>query len=119
MKKLALGIFVAAVFMLIAANAWAAELTDLVGAWSWEGFTIEVSECGSSVCATVADGPSHVGEDMFLSEPEASGDGWNVDVMHPATGETYHSHFTIDGDTWTMNGCTDSGVCAEGDFIRQ
>jgi uncharacterized protein (DUF2147 family) len=98
--------------------ASAGELSDMVGTWEWEGFTIEISECGGSVCATVVDGPQNVGEDMFLSKPVAKGDGWNVKVMHPATGETYFAYFTVDGDTWSMEGCTSSGVCAQGDFQR-
>lgn len=118
MRKFVLGLSAAAVALGMSASAWASSLNDLVGTWTWEGFTIEVTECGSSVCATVVDGPNNVGEDMFLSEPQASGDGWDVEVMHPATGDTYFAHFTIDGDTWSMEGCTASGVCAQGDFER-
>lgn len=108
----------AALFAFAFANAWAGELSDMVGTWEWEDFTIEIEECGDTICATVADGPSNVGEEMFLTEPEADGDGWTAEVMHPATGDTYYARFTIDGDSWTMEGCTDSGVCAEGTFTR-
>lgn len=118
MNKLLAGVVGAVVSMGAMSAAWAGSLTDMVGTWTWEDFTIEVTECGDSVCATVASGPNHVGEAMFLSEPQASGDGWDVEVMHPATGETYYSHFTVDGDVWSMEGCTASGVCAQGDFIR-
>ncbi len=106
-------------FLLLSLSpAFAASLSDMVGTWEWEGFTIEIEECGSTVCATVTDGPSNVGEAMFLTEPEEDGDGWTAEVMHPATGETYYSRFTVDGDVWTMEGCTDNGVCAKGDFLR-
>ncbi|MEL7490998.1 MAG: hypothetical protein AAGJ73_09765 [Pseudomonadota bacterium] len=98
--------------------AYAGDLTDLVGTWEWEDFTIDVEECGGTVCATISDGPSNVGEEMFLTAPEESGDGWTAEVMHPATGDTYYSQFTVDGDVWSMEGCTASGVCASGDFIR-
>ncbi len=99
-------------------SAFANDLAEMVGTWEWEGFTIEVVECGDSVCATVTDGPANVGEEMFLTTPEASGDAWTVEVMHPATGDTYYARFTVDGDEWVMEGCTDSGVCAEGTFVR-
>lgn len=99
-------------------SAWANDLADMVGTWEWEGFTIEVTECGDTVCATVTDGPQNVGEEMFLSAPEADGDGWTVEVMHPATGDTYYARFTVEGDVWVMEGCTESGVCAEGTFTR-
>lgn len=118
MKKLLLGLAGAAASLSLAATAWASSLTDLVGTWTWEGFTIEVTECGGTVCATVVDGPNSVGEEMFLSAPQANGDGWDAEVMHPATGETYYAHFTIEGDVWSMEGCTASGVCAQGDFYR-
>ncbi|MGV6801520.1 MAG: hypothetical protein ACWA5L_06315 [bacterium] len=108
----------AAVLAMGFSSAFAGDLSDMVGTWEWEGFTITVEECGDTVCATVTDGPSNVGEEMFLTAPEADGDGWTAEVMHPATGETYYSKFTVEGDEWTMEGCTDSGVCAEGVFTR-
>lgn len=118
MKKLLAGVAGAVATLILGASAWAGSLSDMVGTWTWEGFTIEVAECGSTVCATIVGGPNNVGEAMFLSAPEPSGDGWNVEVMHPATGDTYFAHFTVDGDVWSMEGCTASGVCAQGDFYR-
>jgi uncharacterized protein (DUF2147 family) len=117
MKKFALAAGVLGL-ALFASPAFASSLNDLVGTWEWEGFTIEVAECGSTVCATIVDGPNNVGEEMFLSAPKASGSGWTAEVFHPATGDTYFSRFTIDGDVWSMEGCTASGVCAKGDFYR-
>jgi uncharacterized protein (DUF2147 family) len=117
MKRVGLASAIVGLIAMIS-PAWADSLEDMIGTWEWEGFTIDVSACGGSVCATVVDGPANVGEDMFLTEPEASGDGWNVEVMHPATGDTYFAHFTLDGDVWSMEGCTSSGVCAQGDFYR-
>jgi uncharacterized protein (DUF2147 family) len=105
----------AAVF---SASASAETLSDLEGTWTWEGFTIEVTACGDTVCAEIVDGPQNVGKEMFLTPPAEDGDGWTAEVMHPATGDTYYARFTIDGDVWAMEGCTASGVCAKGDFIR-
>lgn len=119
MKKLAIS---AAMFgaLVAGAPALASEAADMVGTWAWEGFTIDVAECDQVLCATITDGPSHVGEEMFLTAPEAADEGgWTAEVMHPATGETYFSRFDVDGDTWSMEGCTEGGVCAQGDFIRQ
>lgn len=116
MKKLLMA--AASLTLLSLSPAFAADLTDMVGTWEWEGFTIDIEECDDTICATVTDGPNNVGESMFLTAPEASDSGWTAEVMHPATGETYYSKFTIDGDTWTMEGCTESGVCAQGDFTR-
>ena len=105
--------------LVIAGPVNAAALTDLVGTWAWEGFTIDVTECGDTVCANVAAGPSNVGKEMFLTPLQPKDDGWDAEVMHPASGETYFSHLTVAGDVWKMEGCTASGVCAKGDFIRQ
>lgn len=103
----------------IATPVKAGDLSEMIGTWEWEGFTIEITECAATdICAEVVDGPANVGEQMFLTTPEENGDGWTAEVMHPATGETYYAQFEVSGDVWTMEGCTSSGVCAKGEFIR-
>ncbi|MDE2181553.1 MAG: DUF2147 domain-containing protein [Alphaproteobacteria bacterium] len=108
-----------------AAPASAADMKAMVGTWKWTDYTIQVKECttnpaGAGLCATVVAGPKNVGMEMFRSKLEAKPDGSFVGkIGHPASGETYNTKMTIAGDVWHMNGCTDAGVCATGDFVRQ
>lgn len=114
----------AVVTVAIAAPANAADLKQMVGTWKWTDFTIQVNECatnpsGAGLCATVAAGPKNVGIEMIRSKLQAQVDGSFVGkIGHPASGATYNAKMTLQGNTWHMNGCTDAGVCASGDFIR-
>ncbi len=107
-----------------AAPANAADLKAMVGTWKWTDFTIQVKDCttnpsGAGLCATVTAGPKNVGMEMIRSKLEGKPDGSFVGkIGHPASGETYNTKMTIGGDVWHMDGCTDAGVCATGDFIR-
>lgn len=105
----------------MALPASAGELSEMVGAWQWEGYTVTVTECdATTVCAEVTDGPQNVGMQMLKTTPQAAGDAWTAEVFHPATGELYYTKMSYDGsDTWTMAGCTSNGVCAEGAFSRK
>lgn len=104
----------------LAGAASAAEITDMVGTWTWEAYTVAVTECATTtVCAEVIAGPQNVGLQMLKTAPAADGDAWTAEVVHPATGEVYFSKMTFDGTSWTMAGCTAAGVCAEGTFTRQ
>jgi len=119
-KLLAGAVVVAA----IAAPANAADLKAMVGTWKWTDFTVQVKECttnpsGAGLCATVIAGPKNIGMEMIRSKLAAQGDGSFVGkIGHPASGDTYNTKMVMQGDTWHMNGCTDAGVCATGDFIR-
>jgi len=102
----------------------AAEIKDMVGTWKWTDYTVEVKECttnpaSSGLCATVLDGPKNKGMEMIRSKLEKAGDAFTGQIAHPATGEIYTTKMTLKGaDTWAMDGCTDKGVCAKGDFSR-
>jgi uncharacterized protein (DUF2147 family) len=100
--------------------ASAATMDDMVGTWTWEGYTVEVTKCDATgVCAKVTAGPSNVGMEMMKSMPEMKDGAFVGKVAHPKTGDVYNSKMTMaDADTWHMDGCTDSGVCASGDFKR-
>lgn len=107
-----------------AAPSRAAELKDMVGKWKWTDYTIEVANCttnpsGAGICATVLDGPKNKGMEMIRSKLDKKGEDFVGQVAHPATGEIYQTKMTMRSpDTWAMDGCTDKGVCAKGDFNR-
>jgi uncharacterized protein (DUF2147 family) len=109
----------------VAAPTNAADLKSMVGKWKWTDFTVQVKECTtnpslSGLCATVIAGPRNVGMEMIRSKLAPQADGSFVGkIGHPASGETYNAKMTLVGDVWHMSGCTDAGVCATGDFVRQ
>ncbi|HRD76974.1 MAG TPA: DUF2147 domain-containing protein [Hyphomicrobiaceae bacterium] len=113
-----------AVLALGATGAMAVELKDMIGRWKWTDYTVEVKECttnpsGAGFCATVVDGPKNKGMEMMRSKLEKKGEAIVGKVAHPATGDIYDTKMTYDGkDKWTMDGCTEKGVCAKGDFVR-
>ena len=119
MKKIfiaAMSLFLMGVF----SSASAASLDDMVGTWSWEGYTMVVTKCDATgICSKVTAGPSNVGMEMMKSKPEAKDGGFVGKIAHPKTGDTYNSMMTMkDANTWHMDGCTDAKVCASGDFVR-
>lgn len=109
---------------LVPALAGAAEIKDMVGTWKWTDYTVNVKECatnpsGAGICATVVEGPKNKGMEMMRSKPEKKGDDFVARVAHPATGEIYMTKMTRkSADAWAMDGCTDKGVCAKGEFVR-
>jgi len=115
----------AAIVAAIAAPANAADLKAMLGTWKWTDFTVQAKECttnpsGAGLCMTVIAGPKNVGMEMIRSKLAQQADGSFVGkIGHPASGDTYNTKMTLQGDVWHMNGCTDAGVCATGDFVRQ
>lgn len=114
----------AAMVVALAPAAGAAELKDMIGTWKWTDYTIEVKDCttnpsGAGLCATVVDGPKNKGMEMIRSKPEKKGADFVARIAHPATGEIYATKMTLkSADVWAMDGCTDKGVCAKGEFTR-
>lgn len=100
--------------------ASAAELTDMLGKWKWQKFTIEVTECAPKrICSKVIAGPKNVGMDVFASELTQKDGAWYGQIVQPATGETYVTRLQpVNARTWRLDGCTASGVCLSGEFIR-
>ena len=102
----------------------AAELKDMFGKWKWTDYTVEVKECATNpaaagLCATVIDGPKNKGMEMIRSKLDKAGADFSGLIAHPATTEIYKTKLTLKNpDTWAMDGCTDKGVCAKGDFVR-
>lgn len=120
MKKFIRSLTAASIGLALAAPAMAASLDDMVGTWGWEDYTVEVTHCdATTVCAEVVSGPQNVGMQMLETAPVADGEAYKAKVKHPATGETYFAKMSFDGDIWSMDGCTEAGVCAEGEFHRK
>lgn len=109
-------------FALSAANTAVAsnDIYSMVGTWKWEGFTIKVDKCDKTdVCAEVLSGPKNVGLQMIKTKLTPSGKDFVGKIAHPQTGDTYNSKLSMgNADTWHIDGCTDSNVCASGDFTR-
>jgi uncharacterized protein (DUF2147 family) len=105
----------------LAGTATAGGIEEMIGTWEWEGYTIEVTACDATdVCAEVIAGPQNIGLQMLESTPEAADDAFTAKVAHPATGETYFTKMAYNGtDAWSMEGCTEAGVCAKGNFTRK
>lgn len=124
MKRVRLLVAGGAAALAIAATASASEPKDMVGKWKWTDYTVEVKECatnpaGAGFCATVIDGPKNKGMEMIRSKLEKKGDELIGEIAHPATSEIYATRMKYNGkDRWGMDGCTKTGVCAKGDFVR-
>lgn len=107
-----------------AGAADAATLDDMIGKWKWTDFTIEVTKCatnpsGAGLCGKVIAGPKNVGMEMIRSKLEGKGDAFVGRIAHPMTSDIYNTRMRMTKpDTWSMDGCTDSNVCAKGDFVR-
>lgn len=100
--------------------AHAEGVADMVGTWKWTDFTVECKEGGDNgVSCTVIDGPKNKGMEMIQSKLEMK-DGFYVgDIKHPASGDVYKTKMKLmNADTWSMDGCTSAGVCAQGNFTR-
>ncbi len=109
----------------VSVPAGAFDASALAGTWKWGNFTVEAKPCttnpsGAGMCMTVVSGPKNVGMEMIRSKFQDKGGGeFAGKIAHPASGEIYNAKMRLKGDTLSMNGCTDAGVCAKGDFIRQ
>lgn len=92
----------------------------MVGKWKWTDYTINCAEGGANgISCKVEAGPKNVGMEMIQSKLEAKDGGFVGKIAHPATGETYNTKMKMaNPDSWSMDGCTDKGVCAKGDFTR-
>lgn len=116
---------VIAVGIIVAGPAGAVDIKSLVGTWKWTDFTVQAKECtanpsGAGLCMAVIAGPKNIGMEMIRSKFDDRGANEFVGkIAHPASAEIYNTKMTINGDVWHMDGCTDAGVCATGDFIRQ
>jgi len=100
--------------------AFAADIKDMLGRWTWQRFTIEVTECAhGKICAKVVAGPKNIGLELFASELTNKEGAWVGDVVNPETGATYRTRmqFTSSG-TWHLDGCTAARVCLSGEFVR-
>lgn len=110
---------------LAATPAVAVDLNSLAGTYKWEDFTVQAKTCntnptGAGLCMTVIAGPKHVGMEMIRSKLQDKTGGVFVGkIAHPASGEIYNTKMSFNGKVWHMDGCTDAGVCATGDFVKQ
>lgn len=122
--RLLIGI-AALVTVAAATPAAAVDLNSLVGTYKWTDFTVQAKTCtsnpsGAGLCMTVTAGPKNVGMEMIRSKLQDQAGGVFVGkIAHPASGAIYNTKMTFDGKVWHMDGCTDAGVCATGDFVKQ
>jgi uncharacterized protein (DUF2147 family) len=100
--------------------AFGADIKDMLGRWTWQRFTIEVTECaGRKICAKVVAGPKNIGLEIFASELTNREGAWFGDVVNPETGASYRTRIQFTGSrTWRLDGCTASRVCLSGEFER-
>ena len=114
---LALGVMTAGV---MAGAALAASVDDMVGKWKWQDFVVECTKGGpNGVSCKVASGPKNVGMEMVMSPIKQEGDYFVGKVKHPANGMIYNTKMSMpDANSWKLDGCTDSGACASGTFVR-
>jgi uncharacterized protein (DUF2147 family) len=100
--------------------AAAADLTDMLGTWRWQDYTLQVTECrGDSVCAKVIAGPKNVGLEVFGSKLSPRGGEWFGQITHPETKDLYNTRFQLkDKDRWRLDGCNAARVCLSGEFVR-
>jgi uncharacterized protein (DUF2147 family) len=106
--------------LMLGGFAFAADIQDMLGRWTWQRFTIEVAECAKGkMCAKVVAGPKNIGLEIFASELTHKEDAWFGDVVDPETGGTYRTRMQFTGSgTWRLDGCTASRVCLSGEFVR-
>ena len=119
MKFVSAGAILAGVLSLATA-AGAATTADMAGKWKWTDYTVDCKEGGANgMSCTVTGGPKNVGMEMVQSKLEAKDGGFVGDIKHPASGDVYKTKIQLkDKDTWALDGCTTSGVCATGNFTR-
>ncbi len=120
MKKGVLGFVLGLVAAGWVSVAAAGQYEQMVGKWTWEGFTIEVTESGEhGVSAKVVNGPKNVGMEMIQSDLAKKGEDFVGKVRHPGNGKVYNTKISRKGpDAWKLDGCTDGGACASGVFTR-
>lgn len=113
-------ILAAALGMAFLSSAAATSMEDMIGTWEWQGYTVEVAKCDATgVCAKVTAGPKNVGMEMIKSKIEEKDGAFVGQVAHPMTGLVYNTKMTMEGDVWHIDGCTNAGACASGDFKRK
>ena len=80
--------------MLPITPATGADRTDMLGKWTWQQFTIEVSECAAKgVCSKVIAGPKNVGLEIFASELVQRDGDWFGQIINPETrGNLQYTH---------------------------
>jgi uncharacterized protein (DUF2147 family) len=105
---------------IVAHTAGAAELSDMMGRWTWSAYKIEVSACAEGrICAKVIAGPKNVGLDIFASQLTSKDGVWFGQIVNPETGATYNTRMQFTAaKTWRLDGCTPSRVCLSGELVR-
>jgi uncharacterized protein (DUF2147 family) len=111
---------VTALLLLPMHQAHATELAAMVGRWTWEKFTIEVSQnADSKLSATITAGPKNVGMEILASALMSKGGDWFGQVVDPETRAVYSTRLRQrTPDLWQLDGCTTSKVCLSGEFVR-
>jgi len=120
MKKTVFAALAIFAFALVGTASAGDPMDAMVGKWTWNGFTVEVTKGGEhGLSAIVVDGPKNKGMQMIQSPLKPKDGAFVGRVMHPMTGKIYNAQMTMPApDTWAMNGCTDDGACAKGEFKK-
>lgn len=105
---------------LFSISAFAAELSEMAGRWTWNKFTIEVSACENGrMCAKVIAGPKNVGMELFASALTTKDGDWFGEITDPATKITYNTRLRKSAaDVWRLDGCTPTRICLSGEFVK-
>jgi len=109
---------------LLTGRTFSAEYSDLIGEWKWRGYIVEVKKCSTNpsdagFCILVISGAKYVGMEMLRSKFQKRGTDFYAKIADPGTKELYNAKFKRENrNKWALSGCTDSGVCASGKFIR-
>ena len=120
MRNIARTSIIAIALSACAVAAQAEGLADMVGTWKWTDYTVECKEGGvNGISCIVIAGPKNIGLEMVQSKLESMEGMYHGDIKHPASAEIYKTKLMMkDADTWSLDGCTEAGVCAKGDFVR-
>lgn len=97
---------------ILAAMAMPAFADGLSGEWLREGGAARIAfaPCGSMSCGTIswlrdANGPSHVGQQVFFDMTPTRENEWTGQAFNPQDGKTYSGKITLKGDTMVTEGC--------------
>ena len=114
---------IAALSLALSAPAFAA---GMGGTWqrSDGAARVQFTPCGSSLCGTIvwlakADGPAHVGQQVFFGMTQSGANSYEGSAFNPEDGKTYDGSATVAGNRMTTKGCALGGmICKTTYWVR-
>ena len=105
---------------MLAVSAFAAATDNMVGKWKWQDFVVQCQKGGEyGLSCKVVSGPKNVGMEMIMSPIKEEKGMFLGKVKHPGNGMVYNTRMSQpDENSWKLDGCTESGACATGTFVR-